>query len=101
MGVGIGKTGLNASSEAALDLVVGIDGAVSGAIEVVFEGPGGGGAILYAGLGVVICVEGGIGGAVLDAAVVVGIFEGHYGAGGTGYIAYYVLDTHFLVESSA
>ena len=101
MGVGVGKAGLNASSETALYLVVGVNGAVCGAVEVVFEGPGGRGAILDAGLGVVIGVEGGIGGAVLDAAVVVGIFEGHYGAGGTGYITYYLLETHFLVESSA
>ena len=56
---------------------------------------------MNAGLGVVIGVISGIGGAVLDAAVVVGIFECHYGAGGTGYITYYLLDTHFLVESSA
>ena len=49
MGVGVGKAGLNASSETALYLVVGVNGAVCGAVEVVFEGPGGRGAILDAG----------------------------------------------------
>lgn len=82
-------------------MVVGIDGAVVGAVDIVLDGPGWSRTVLNAALSAVVCVVRRVHRAVLDASMINAIFEGHDRRRRTSYLSNAILETHFLVESSA